>query len=164
MMKITIGELRSVLRENCSLLEAKCPLCGDPDAYHGLTTIECPNERCSKFSQRQHDDVHGAKVDDLHKPYFELLEQVFNDPKPSSSRVPMRLYNMMMSAAYRPDSPYPQSGELGKDLANDVLNKIDALYDSYVRGNDGSQSYELLKDDLHYSLDEFLQKFKPEER
>ena len=70
-MKRTLSELRLVIKETIKelLREAVCPFCGDPDAYVGLSDVECPNKRCRKFSQKQKDIVGRhpapATVDDL---------------------------------------------------------------------------------------------------
>jgi len=39
------------------ILEEKCPYCGDPQAYVGMSDVECPNKNCKGFSQRQADDM-----------------------------------------------------------------------------------------------------------
>ena len=75
-MRIKIGSLKRLIRETVErLVEAKCPACGDPNAYVGATDVECPNPECRKprgfFTQRQYDDVHVAgkiPVPDLERP------------------------------------------------------------------------------------------------
>ena len=42
------------------LTEAKCPQCGNPDAYVGATAVECPNPKCSFYSARQAADVKAS--------------------------------------------------------------------------------------------------------
>lgn len=41
---------------------AKCPKCGNDDAYLGLASVECPNAGCALFSQKQHNSVYGAPI------------------------------------------------------------------------------------------------------
>ena len=54
-MKIRIRELREIVGR--LIAEAACTACGDPNAYVGLNSCECPNPKCEFFSQRQADDV-----------------------------------------------------------------------------------------------------------
>ena len=46
-MKIMISEIKRLLSE------ATCPLCGDPNAYQGLSSFECSTKGCPNFSQKQ---------------------------------------------------------------------------------------------------------------
>ena len=54
-MKIRVRQLRKLIHETL-LLEVACPECGNPNAYIGLSRVECPNRKCSFFSQKQADD------------------------------------------------------------------------------------------------------------
>ena len=57
-MKIRISRLRKLIREASRIiLEAPCTSCGDPNAYVGFNSCECPNPNCEHFSQKQADDV-----------------------------------------------------------------------------------------------------------
>ena len=58
-MKLTLGRLRKVLKENRLtrfLVEAKCPYCGSEGAYIGFNSVECVNMNCDHF------DHQGAEV------------------------------------------------------------------------------------------------------
>ena len=46
-VKITISEIKRLLSE------ATCPLCGDTNAYQGLSSFECSTKGCPNFSQKQ---------------------------------------------------------------------------------------------------------------
>jgi hypothetical protein len=59
-MRVSHKKLIETIRRN--LTEAKCPRCGDNNAYVGLSNVECPNKKCVNFSQQQHNDVHGAST------------------------------------------------------------------------------------------------------
>jgi len=54
------------------LFESSCPSCGDPNAYQGLNSCECPNSKCKFFTQRQLDDEvkAGRVADPRSKKYF----------------------------------------------------------------------------------------------
>ena len=56
-MKIKLGKLKQIIKE-ALLVEAPCTSCGDPNAYVGFNSCECPNPKCRFFSQRQFDDGH----------------------------------------------------------------------------------------------------------
>ena len=58
-MKIRLGELKRILSEKF-LVEAVCTSCGDPNAYVGFNSVECPNDECKFFSRRQLDDMLAA--------------------------------------------------------------------------------------------------------
>jgi hypothetical protein len=49
-------------RTNFGVDEAVCPKCGNKNAYIGMNDVECPERKCSSFSQKQYDDV-GMKDD-----------------------------------------------------------------------------------------------------
>jgi len=57
-MRIRVRSLRQIIKEQLGLLvEAPCTSCGNPNAYIGFNSCECPNPKCRFFSQRQADDV-----------------------------------------------------------------------------------------------------------
>jgi len=57
-MKIRVRSLRQIIKEQLGLLvEAPCTSCGDPKAYVGFNSCECPNPKCRFFSQQQADEV-----------------------------------------------------------------------------------------------------------
>jgi hypothetical protein len=52
-----------------------CPVCGDPEASVGFTTVWCPNVNCSNFDQTQLDEVVARLEDDVHE-YDETLVDI----------------------------------------------------------------------------------------
>jgi len=70
-----------LLRENL-LVESTCTLCGDPNAYIGMNSCECPNPKCRFFSQHQADDIAATqkiKSDDDDGGYVRMPIPSFND-------------------------------------------------------------------------------------
>jgi len=58
-VKISVKKLKKLIHE-ALLVEATCTSCGDPNAYVGLYSCECPNRKCKFFSQRQADDIEAT--------------------------------------------------------------------------------------------------------
>ena len=65
-MKIKLGKFKQIIKE-ALLVEAPCTSCGDPNAYVGFNSCECPNPACEFFSTQQAHDT--AK-----KPGYEWLD------------------------------------------------------------------------------------------
>lgn len=43
---------------------AKCPECGDPDAYVGMNSVECASRLCKRFTEQQLADYLTRKLNE----------------------------------------------------------------------------------------------------
>src|SRR5437870_3598448 len=60
------------------LVEAKCPSCGDPNAYVGFSSVECPNPNCKNYkASESHDQSAEVKKNfpKLYKSFFDITKQ-----------------------------------------------------------------------------------------
>lgn len=50
--------IASLITEDPDLIvEAKCPKCNDSNAYVGFNKVECTNNKCTNFNQKQADEI-----------------------------------------------------------------------------------------------------------
>jgi hypothetical protein len=61
------------------LFEAKCPLCGDTNAYEGFRDVECTTKGCKNFSQKQYDEINKSSGSNTYKFTVEQVDLIISD-------------------------------------------------------------------------------------
>ena len=89
-------------------MSSTCPSCGSSGVYNSGFTVECPNEACQFFSEKQRVAIHGepAPVEDLK---FSLINTV---------------HDYITFVAEVEGDP----GDLPKHVVSEILSQIDSFY------------------------------------